>query len=154
MLQRARILVPAKKTHKATTQAFGQPKNLTYPKSYCLGHPELINISYFAGIQFLQHVERCRGLIYLLDGTDDPLQQYNTLKRELAQYNTNLSERPACVVVNKIDLPEGRKNFELMNKELKVLGISAKTGLNLNELLRAVRVMYDSGESRHCLKVD
>ncbi|XP_073966576.1 mitochondrial ribosome-associated GTPase 2-like [Choristoneura fumiferana] len=99
------------------------------------------------GIQFLQHVERCRGLIYLLDGTDDPLHQYRHLSHELSQYNSSLSNRNSCVVINKIDLPSGRENFERVKKKMKVIGISAKTGLNLLELLKEVRLMYDEGGS-------
>ncbi|XP_049884262.1 GTPase Obg isoform X2 [Pectinophora gossypiella] len=148
------------------------------------------------GIQFLQHVERCRGLIYLLDGTNNPLQQYESLTYELHQYSNALSRRPSCIVVNKIDLKEGKTGFEdvkrglqdiitarnddeetydeenyreesvheeKVNKESKecdvevrnfanlgiqVIGISAKTGMNLSELSKVVRQMYDCGEDR------
>ncbi|XP_059050360.1 mitochondrial ribosome-associated GTPase 2 [Achroia grisella] len=102
--------------------------------------------NYGLGIQFLQHVERCRGLIYLLDGTDNPQIQYNTLRNEIKQYNSDLMGRPSCIVVNKIDVKEGRENFEGMKRRVDVIGVSAKTGLNLGELLRVVRGMYDSGE--------
>ncbi|XP_068627303.1 mitochondrial ribosome-associated GTPase 2 [Battus philenor] len=97
------------------------------------------------GIQFLQHAERCRGLIYLLDGTEDALQQYTTLKHELSQYSNSLSHRPSVVIINKIDLPEGRRCYEKLKTKMEVLGISAKIGLHLNELLRVVREMYDGG---------
>ncbi|KAL0858281.1 hypothetical protein ABMA27_012183 [Loxostege sticticalis] len=103
--------------------------------------------NYGLGIQFLQHVERCRGLIYLLDGSTDPLEQYESLTYEITQYNAELADRSHCVVVNKIDLPEGRRNYEELKKNMDVIGISAKTGLNLMELLHIVRKMYDSGES-------
>ncbi|XP_028169960.1 mitochondrial ribosome-associated GTPase 2-like isoform X1 [Ostrinia furnacalis] len=103
--------------------------------------------NYGLGIQFLQHVERCRGLIYLLDGSTDPQEQYESLAYEVAQYNADLADRPQCVVVNKIDLPEGKKNFEILKKQMQVIGISAKTGQNLVELLKVVRRMYDSGKS-------
>uniref|UniRef100_A0A2A4JFG4 OBG-type G domain-containing protein n=1 Tax=Heliothis virescens TaxID=7102 RepID=A0A2A4JFG4_HELVI len=99
------------------------------------------------GIQFLQHAERCRGLIYLLDSTQDPLTQYHTLSYELKQYNANLANRRACVVINKIDLDEGKKVYEDIRRNMDVIGISAKTGLNLSELLKVVRDMYD-GEER------
>ncbi|XP_063899443.1 mitochondrial ribosome-associated GTPase 2 [Helicoverpa armigera] len=103
--------------------------------------------NYGLGIQFLQHAERCRGLIYLLDATNDPLTQYNTLSYELQQYNANFTNRRACIVINKIDLDEGKKVYEDIKKSMDVIGISAKTGLNLSELLRVVREMYD-GEER------
>lgn len=92
-------------------------------------------------------MERCRGLIYLLDGTNDPKLQYATLKHEITQYNSKLADRPACIVVNKIDLPEAKRNFEEMRQKMQVIGVSAKTGLNLRELLAVVRGLYDVGDS-------
>ncbi|XP_072949513.1 mitochondrial ribosome-associated GTPase 2 [Epargyreus clarus] len=104
--------------------------------------------NYGLGIQFLKHTERCTGLIFLLDGTSDPIEQYNTLIFEIGQYNQNLTKRPKCIVINKIDLPEGMKNYEKLKGEMDVIGISAKTGKNLGELLKVIRIMYDNGENK------
>ncbi|XP_061727079.1 mitochondrial ribosome-associated GTPase 2 [Cydia pomonella] len=103
--------------------------------------------NYGLGIQFLQHAERCRGLIYLLDATDAPLEQLEHLTHELSHYSGELANRRSCIVLNKIDLPAGRAAFEAISKEREVLGISAKTGLGLQRLLAAVRQMYDSGST-------
>ncbi|CAH0757726.1 unnamed protein product [Diatraea saccharalis] len=100
--------------------------------------------NYGLGIQFLQHIERCKGLIYLLDGSNEPKQQYRVLMHEIQQYSSDLARRPSVVVVNKIDLEEARQNYEGMREEMDVIGISAKTGLNLRELLKIVRAIYDS----------
>ncbi|XP_045456405.1 mitochondrial ribosome-associated GTPase 2 [Melitaea cinxia] len=100
--------------------------------------------NYGLGIQFLQHAERCKGLIFLLDGSDDPSEQYDILSYELSQYSKTLAERPKCIVINKIDLPEARLNYNEMRKSMQVIGISAKTGLNLAEFLTVIRKMYDS----------
>ncbi|CAH0602311.1 unnamed protein product [Chrysodeixis includens] len=99
------------------------------------------------GIQFLQHAERCKGLIYLLDSTQDPLKQYKSLSYELQQYNPNFSERKSCIVLNKVDIEEGRRNYERVREKVECIGISAKTGTNLQELLVKVRQMYDSEEN-------
>ncbi|CAH4033064.1 unnamed protein product [Pieris brassicae] len=96
------------------------------------------------GIQFLQHIERCKGLIFLLDGSNNPLEQYQALNYELSQYNVSLNERQRCVVINKIDLPEVKKSLPKIREKFNVIGISAKTGLNLQELLGIIRKMYDS----------
>ncbi|XP_050681940.1 mitochondrial ribosome-associated GTPase 2 [Leptidea sinapis] len=96
------------------------------------------------GIQFLQHVERCKGLIFLLDGSNDPLHQYEVLMEELSQYNASLTERPRCVAVNKVDLPEVAESLPSIRRRLEVIGISAKTGRNIEQFLRIVRHMYDS----------
>ncbi|CAK1554329.1 unnamed protein product [Leptosia nina] len=96
------------------------------------------------GIQFLRHIERCKGLVFLLDGTNDPVQQYEALNYELSQYNVTLNQRQRCVAINKIDLPEVREILPEFSKKMNVVGISAKTGLNLNELLVIIRNMYDN----------
>ncbi|CAH1642588.1 unnamed protein product [Spodoptera littoralis] len=103
--------------------------------------------NYGLGIQFLQHAERCRGLIYLLDGAQDPQEQYEVLRYELSQYSEALGRRPSTLVINKIDLPEARKTYEILKDKMSVIGVSAKTGLNLDLLLQVVRKMYDSESS-------
>ncbi|XP_045782982.1 mitochondrial ribosome-associated GTPase 2 isoform X2 [Maniola jurtina] len=110
--------------------------------------------NYGLGIQFLQHAERCRGLIFLLDGTNDPLKQYKTLNHELKQYSAQLVQRPRCVVLNKMDVPRVAEIYRNISTHIRtksvgetaVIGISAKTGHNISELLRVIRQMYDEGE--------
>ncbi|CAG9111497.1 unnamed protein product [Plutella xylostella] len=101
------------------------------------------------GIQFLQHAERCCGLIYVVDGSlADPMEQYETLHYELGKYSPGLADRPTQIVLNKIDLTEGKENLKRLTKEqnLNVLGISAKTGVGLDWLLKVIRNMYDSNK--------
>ncbi|KPJ14981.1 GTP-binding protein 5 [Papilio machaon] len=102
--------------------------------------------NYGLGIQFLQHLERCRGLIYLLDGASDALQQLLTLQHEVQQYSAELATRPSLLVLNKTDLEIGQKTYEDLknNRPETVLGISAKTGHNVSELLKAIRHLYDN----------
>ncbi|XP_013163316.1 PREDICTED: mitochondrial ribosome-associated GTPase 2 [Papilio xuthus] len=102
--------------------------------------------NYGLGIQFLQHLERCRGLIYLLDGASDALQQLLTLEHEVQQYSAELATRPSLLVLNKTDLETGERAYEdLKTKRPEtVLGISAKTGHNVSELLKAIRNLYDN----------
>ena len=60
------------------------------------------------GHEFLRHVERCRMLVHILDvaGSEgrDPIEDFETINRELAKFNKELSERPQIVVANKVDL--------------------------------------------------
>ena len=56
------------------------------------------------GDRFLGHIERCRVLIHLVDGTaDDVAAAYRTVRRELARYDPRLLERPELVCLNKAD---------------------------------------------------
>jgi len=60
------------------------------------------------GHAFLRHVERCRMLLHILDAAGsegrDPIEDFETINRELASYLPELSERPQIVAANKIDL--------------------------------------------------
>jgi GTP-binding protein len=56
------------------------------------------------GDRFLGHVERCRVLIHLVDGTaDDVGAAYRTVRHELGAYDPRLLERPELVCLNKAD---------------------------------------------------
>jgi GTPase len=56
------------------------------------------------GIRFLGHIERCRVLIHLVDGTQaDVAGAYQTVRGELCAYGANLDTRRELVVLNKID---------------------------------------------------
>src|SRR5262244_3864223 len=56
------------------------------------------------GDRFLGHVERCRVLVHLVDGTgEDAGAAYRTVRAELAAYGHGLAEKPEIVALNKAD---------------------------------------------------
>jgi GTP-binding protein len=67
------------------------------------------------GHQFLRHVERTRVLVHVLDaGADDPMSDYETVRREIELYDPSLASRPEVVALNKIDLPDARARAEAL----------------------------------------
>ena len=60
------------------------------------------------GHEFLRHVERCRLLLHVIDisGSEgrDPIEDFETINKELAVFSSELSDRPQIVVANKCDL--------------------------------------------------
>ena len=58
------------------------------------------------GTQFLQHVERCRVLLFILDAAGDagPQKAYEQLSEELRLYSGKLVEKPRLIAINKVDL--------------------------------------------------
>jgi GTP-binding protein len=101
------------------------------------------------GLEFLRHVERTRLLIHLLDGAAlDPVADYRAINAELAQYSHALSEKPQIVAVNKIDLPDTRELFSVIEEELpdsvgELYAVSAVTGEGVQQLLRVVADRVD-----------
>ena len=91
------------------------------------------------GHDFLRHVERCRFLLHIIDGTEEnPIKNYQIINAELAKYSEKLSHLYQIVAINKIDAIEHKKIDEL-KQEFDKLGIkpyfiSAVTGENIESL--------------------
>lgn len=62
------------------------------------------------GHEFLRHVERCRVLVHVVDvsGSEgrDPIEDFETINRELRTFNEELASRPMIVAGNKADLAD------------------------------------------------
>ena len=98
------------------------------------------------GFRFLQHVERTRMLLHVVDASGcegrDPVQDFEQIMDELAAYG-GLAERPMIVAANKTDLPEAAENVEclrehLQGTDIEVYPISAATGEGVDALMDAV----------------
>ena len=96
------------------------------------------------GHEFLRHVERTRLLVHLVDAvpTDgsDAVENYRTIRNELAHYSPALAERPEVLVLTKMDVTGGPEAAERIAADLcrEVLSISAVTGKGLPTLLHRI----------------
>ncbi|MEV0898347.1 GTPase ObgE [Actinoplanes sp. NPDC049802] len=94
------------------------------------------------GMQFLRHIERTSVLVHVLDAAApeierDPLADLDAIEAELSAYG-GLEDRPRLVVLNKIDIPDGRDLAEMVRPDLEARGyrvfeISAVTREGLRE---------------------
>jgi GTPase len=96
------------------------------------------------GDRFLGHIERCRALIHLVDATqDDTPGAYDTVRRELAEYDPGLAARSELVCLNKVDAL-GEAEIAAKAAALReashrpVFLTSGVTRHGLDEVLRAV----------------
>jgi GTPase len=102
------------------------------------------------GHEFLRHVERTQVLVHLLEAVpvdgSDPVQNYRTIRHELAEYSRALAERPELVVVSKMDVTGAAEAHERIAAELgrDVLAISAVTGRGIPQLIHAIVAMLDA----------
>lgn len=96
------------------------------------------------GHEFLKHVKRTKLLFHLIDASGlegrDPLEDFDTINKEIKEYNERLSELPQIVVLNKMDLPTARENAPALKETLEergydVFAISAVTGKGVDELI-------------------
>jgi GTPase len=106
------------------------------------------------GDRFLGHVERCRVLLHIVDGTiEDAGLAYRTVRAELEAYGQGLADKPEVVALNKADAltPEQLKQQSARLKrvaEKKPLVVSAATGAGVPEVLRALLRIIDQDQAR------
>jgi len=108
------------------------------------------------GFSFLRHVQRCKVLLHVVDGTsEDPIGDFNILNKELAMYDDLLGKKPQVVVLNKCDVSEVReKQDELVSKLHKAAGhsrvmtISAATTQNVQELMGRLKKFVEAEKKK------
>lgn len=101
------------------------------------------------GDQFLRHIERSRALVFLLDMSDKPCEDYEMLSRELSSYNKELSKKKYIIAANKIDLKASKENIKKLRKEFRIpvkniFPISALMGDGIEKLLDGMRRLRES----------
>ncbi|ABS67299.1 GTPase ObgE [Xanthobacter versatilis] len=94
------------------------------------------------GDRFLGHVERCRALLHLVDGTSEHAgKAYKTVRAELAAYGNGLDEKPEIVALSKVDalspelLKQQKERLKRAAKKTPLL-LSAQSGQGVQEALR------------------
>ena len=100
------------------------------------------------GHDFLRHVDRCRLLVHLVDvsGSEgrDPVEDLDTINRELQDYSPALAQRPQIIVANKCDiLDPDSDNLIRLRKRAEELGcdlfeISAAAQMGVRDLVMQV----------------
>ena len=99
------------------------------------------------GLQFLRHIERTRLLLHVIDvsGAEErkPVEDFNTINKELKKYREKLSTRTQIIVANKVDSMQDEALYNELEKiakenKLEIYKVSAATGQGLKELFRRV----------------
>lgn len=96
------------------------------------------------GDRFLGHIERCRVLLHLVEGTTEHAgKAYKTVRAELEAYGAGLGDKPEIVALSKADalspemLKEQLARLKRAAKQTPVV-LSATSGLGVDNALRAV----------------
>ena len=99
------------------------------------------------GDRFLRHVERTKLMLHLVDVSSfsgrDPVEDYEIINRELANYSEDLAARPQIVVATKIDALDEPERLESLKKRAKkdrkkFFAISSAARIGIDELVFAV----------------
>jgi GTP-binding protein len=93
------------------------------------------------GIKFLKHINRTKGLLFLIDLSDEKyLESFDILLNELNSFSSELVSKKRIILGTKIDLEGTEESLELLEKKYpdeKIYGISvfSEKGLeNINKI--------------------
>ena len=106
------------------------------------------------GDRFLGHVERCRVLLHLVDGTCEHAgEAYKTVRAELEAYGHHLADKPEIVALNKADAltPEQLKQQTARLKRAAKktpLVMSGVTRQGVPQALRALVKVIDASSEQ------
>ena len=105
------------------------------------------------GDRFLGHVERCRVLLHLVDGTTEHAgKAYRIVRKELEAYGGDLTDKPEIVALSKADaldpatLKEQMARLKRATKRTPLL-LSSASGLGVQEALRALLTIIDEARA-------
>jgi GTPase len=96
------------------------------------------------GDRFLSHIERCRVLLHLVEGTSEHAgQAYKLVRRELEAYGHGLAEKPEVVALSKVDALDAAALDEQMARLKRAakrtpIALSSASSQGVQEALRAV----------------
>jgi len=99
------------------------------------------------GIQFLRHIERTRLLAHLVDVSEssgrDPVEDFETVLRELASFSDDLAAKPMIVVATKMDVAQDPERIASLRnladeRGLAYFEISSATGQGIDALKHAM----------------
>jgi GTPase len=110
------------------------------------------------GHQFLRHLERTKVLVHLVDVSGasgrDPVEDFETVRRELELFDPAFASKPQLVAANKMDAADDEQRVKDLEKRAKKLRlpffkISGVTGHGLPALLEAVWTHLAAAQERH-----
>lgn len=107
------------------------------------------------GDAFLRHVERTAVLLHMIDAyTDDVVKAYQTIRTELASYNTVLIDRPEIIALTKTEgLDEDIVQMQIdalkaVAPDRTILAFSSQAHRGLTEVLRSLRTTVDEARAK------
>jgi GTP-binding protein len=111
------------------------------------------------GLRFLGHVERCRVLLHLIDGTaDDVVGAWRTIRGELKAYGYGVARKPEIIGLNKLDAvdpAEAKKKAAALRRASRrtVIPVSGVTGAGIETVLRALAEKIEASRAAQAAEV-
>jgi GTPase len=105
------------------------------------------------GTRFLQHIDRCKIMVFVIDASlpppNEPNDQYKAISNIIQYYDYKyVKEKPSVIVINKIDKITKEQLYNLLEKfkanfpHLPVIPVSVEKKININKFLMFIRDIY------------
>ncbi len=103
------------------------------------------------GDKFLKHALRTKVIAHVIDmgayEGRNPIEDYENIYNELANYDERLIKKPSVVIANKMDLENAKRNLELFREkypELEIYEISAALNQGFDTLILRLADIVDN----------
>ncbi|RYC75586.1 GTPase ObgE [Candidatus Nanoperiomorbus periodonticus] len=109
------------------------------------------------GLEFLRHIERTSVILHMIDvATEDVVESYRVIRRELAQHSAALVAKPEVIALTKIDAVSElavKQQLERLHQVTKspIYPISAPAHSGILELLRRLAEMVEQQKAKQAL---
>ena len=106
------------------------------------------------GLEFLRHIERTSVILHMIDvATEDVVESYQVIRRELAQHSAALVTKPEVIALTKIDTVSEstvKQQLEHLRRVTKspIYPISAPAHLGILELLRRLAEIVEQQKAK------
>jgi len=109
------------------------------------------------GIRFLRHLKRTRVLVYLLDLSSNPAQDFETVRQEVAAFDAEMASRPVVIALNKADLVSTERAGQIadaihVQTGLQAFVISAQEHQGLRPLVAMLASAIKSADTFHSVE--
>ena len=104
------------------------------------------------GHKFLKHIERTKIIAHVIDMSAsegrDPYEDYQIIRKELADFSPKLLNKKEIIIANKMDLPSSMDNLEIFKKKINtpVYEISALNNQNLDTIINVLSDLVKNTE--------
>lgn len=112
------------------------------------------------GLAFLRHVERCKVVVHLIDGSvvlnneNELLKRYKLIRNELELFDKSLAEKKEVLLITKCDIPGVLEEWEDKWKQLlikecghkRIAVISSKNRYGIIDVMKRLRSLVENTE--------
>lgn len=97
------------------------------------------------GHQFLQHIERCKAIVHVIDATSDIGKAYKVIRKELEEYGAEITQKHEIIALSKCEMLAKKPKLPKYLKD--AILISSHTMQGIDKLKEAISSLAITAKS-------